>query len=59
MAVYWRSARPGSTVDQIERELVGLTDAEWLLLGVGLGGLSVTVSALVWRVFGRGPRDRN
>jgi hypothetical protein len=38
---------------------VGLTSAEWLLLGVGLGGLSVTVSALVWRVFGRGPRDRN
>ena len=29
-----------------------LTAAEWLLLGVGLGGLAATVTALVWRVFG-------
>jgi hypothetical protein len=31
---------------------VTLTAAEWLLLGVGLGGLAATVTALVWRVFG-------
>jgi hypothetical protein len=31
---------------------VTLTAAEWLLLGVGLGGLATTVTALVWRVFG-------
>jgi hypothetical protein len=31
---------------------MNLTAAEWLLLGVGLGGLAATVSALVWRVFG-------
>jgi hypothetical protein len=34
-----------------------LTPAEWLLLGVGLGTLSAAVTALVWRVFGRGPRN--
>jgi hypothetical protein len=33
---------------------VTLTAADWLLLGVGLGGLAATVSALVWRVFGPG-----
>jgi hypothetical protein len=34
---------------------VNLTAADWLLLGVGLGTLAATVTALVWRVFGRGP----
>jgi hypothetical protein len=37
---------------------MSLTAAEWLLLGVGLGTLAATVSALVWAVFGRRPRDR-
>lgn len=32
---------------------VTLTAGEWLALGVGLGGLAATVSALVWAVFGR------
>jgi hypothetical protein len=38
---------------------VTLNAAEWLALGVALGGLSATVTALVWKVFGRrpGPRD--
>jgi hypothetical protein len=30
---------------------VTLTAAEWLLLGVGLGGLSAAVTALLWKVF--------
>jgi hypothetical protein len=36
---------------------MGLTSAEWLLLGVGLGGLATTVSLLAWVVLGpRRPR---
>jgi hypothetical protein len=35
-----------------------LTSGEWLALGIGLGTLSAAVSALLWRVFGRG-RDRD
>jgi hypothetical protein len=34
-----------------------LTAAEWLALGIGLGTLAATVTALVWKVFGR-PPDR-
>jgi hypothetical protein len=38
---------------------VGLTSAEWLALGVGIGTLAGAVTALMWKVFGRGPRDRD
>jgi len=34
-----------------------LTAAEWLLLGVGLGGLAAMVSLLVWTVFGKKPKE--
>jgi hypothetical protein len=32
---------------------LGLTDAEWLLFGIGLGSLATAVSALVWTVYGK------
>jgi hypothetical protein len=32
---------------------VTLSAGEWLALGIGLGGLAATVTALCWRVFKR------